>query len=66
MQHYANLIVFFSIFIVFTLLPGGLVGRGLVHIMDDHKVDTFITLSSPLNGQYGGIIPNIFVIIKKC
>lgn len=32
---------------------GGIVGRGLIQTMDNHKVDTFIALSSPLNGQYG-------------
>lgn len=32
---------------------GGLVARGLIQTMDDHNVDTFISLASPLNGQYG-------------
>jgi len=32
---------------------GGLVGRGLISVMDNHNVHSFIALSSPLNGQYG-------------
>ncbi|XP_035683878.1 lysosomal thioesterase PPT2-A-like isoform X2 [Branchiostoma floridae] len=32
---------------------GGLICRGVLESMDDHNVDTFISLSSPLMGQYG-------------
>ncbi|XP_060045517.1 lysosomal thioesterase PPT2 isoform X2 [Erinaceus europaeus] len=32
---------------------GGLVCRALLSVMDDHNVDTFISLSSPQMGQYG-------------
>nr|XP_039251353.1 lysosomal thioesterase PPT2-A-like [Styela clava]XP_039251354.1 lysosomal thioesterase PPT2-A-like [Styela clava] len=32
---------------------GGLIARGLIQTTDDHNVDNFIALSSPLNGQYG-------------
>nr|XP_022321647.1 lysosomal thioesterase PPT2-A-like [Crassostrea virginica] len=33
---------------------GGLVCRGLLSTLQDHNVDTFIALSSPLAGLYGG------------
>lgn len=36
------------------LLPGGLVCRALLSVMDEHNVDSFISLSSPQMGQYGG------------
>ncbi|XP_012890459.1 PREDICTED: lysosomal thioesterase PPT2 isoform X2 [Dipodomys ordii] len=32
---------------------GGLVCRALLSVMDEHNVDTFISLSSPQMGQYG-------------
>ncbi|XP_026303903.1 lysosomal thioesterase PPT2 isoform X1 [Piliocolobus tephrosceles] len=32
---------------------GGLVCRALLSVMDDHNVDSFISLSSPQMGQYG-------------
>ncbi|XP_065071843.1 lysosomal thioesterase PPT2-B-like [Rhopilema esculentum] len=32
---------------------GGLVCRGIIEMMSDHNVDTVITLSSPLLGQFG-------------
>lgn len=32
---------------------GGLIARGIIQTTDNHNVDTFIALSSPLNGQYG-------------
>ncbi|CAH1272583.1 PPT2 [Branchiostoma lanceolatum] len=32
---------------------GGLICRGVLESMDNHNVDTFISLSSPLMGQYG-------------
>ncbi|XP_068106387.1 lysosomal thioesterase PPT2 isoform X2 [Hyperolius riggenbachi] len=32
---------------------GGLICRGLLETIPDHNVDTFISLSSPLMGQYG-------------
>ena len=35
------------------LISGGLVCRGIVEMMPDHNVDTLITLSSPLFGQFG-------------
>ena len=28
--------------------------RAIIETMNDHNVDTFIALSSPLMGQYGG------------
>lgn len=37
------------------VLPaGGLVCRALLSVMDEHNVDSFISLSSPQMGQYGG------------
>jgi len=33
---------------------GGLVCRALLSVMDEHNVDSFISLSSPQMGQYGG------------
>ena len=36
------------------LFAGGLVCRALLSVMDDHNVDSFISLSSPQMGQYGG------------
>ena len=38
-----------------TIIAGGLVCRGLLSTLQDHNVDTFIALSSPLAGLYGGI-----------
>ncbi|CAK8674919.1 unnamed protein product [Clavelina lepadiformis] len=32
---------------------GGLIGRGLIQTSNEHKVNNFIALSSPLNGQFG-------------
>nr|CAB3265120.1 lysosomal thioesterase PPT2-A-like [Phallusia mammillata] len=32
---------------------GGLIGRGIIQTTDHHNVDSFIALSSPLNGQFG-------------
>lgn len=32
---------------------GGMLGRALIESWEDHNIDTFITLSSPLMGQYG-------------
>lgn len=32
---------------------GGLICRALLSVMDEHNVDTFISLSSPQMGQYG-------------
>lgn len=32
---------------------GGLICQGVIET-SDHNVDTFIALSSPLNGQFGG------------
>ena len=34
---------------------GGLTVRAILETMDDHNVDSFISLSSPQMGQYGGI-----------
>lgn len=34
-------------------LLGGLVCQGLVQDVDGHNVHTLVTLSSPLNGQFG-------------
>lgn len=34
---------------------GGLTVRAILQTMDDHNVDSFISLSSPQMGQYGGI-----------
>ena len=37
------------------VLPaGGLVCRALLSVMDEHNVESFISLSSPQMGQYGG------------
>lgn len=36
------------------LPPGGLVCRALLSVMEEHNVDSFISLSSPQMGQYGG------------
>lgn len=32
---------------------GGILARAIIQTTDDHNVDTFISLSAPLNGQYG-------------
>ena len=36
------------------LAPGGLVCRGFLEAYADHNVKNFISLSSPLAGQFGG------------
>ena len=36
------------------ILSGGLVARGIIQSTDNHNVNNFIALSSPLNGQFGG------------
>lgn len=38
----------------FVFLAGGLVCRGILSTLPDHNVQTFISLSSPQAGQYGG------------
>jgi hypothetical protein len=35
------------------IIVGGLICQGLLSLLQ-HNVDTFIALSSPLAGQYGG------------
>ena len=32
---------------------GGLICRGVISKLKNHNIDTFISLSAPLNGQYG-------------
>jgi palmitoyl-protein thioesterase len=49
-----DLSVFKSLLNVDVLPSGGLVCRALLSVMDEHNVDTFISLSSPQMGQYGG------------
>lgn len=42
---------------------GGLICQGIVEYCDDHNVDTFIALSSPLMGQFGGMFIILYVIL---
>ena len=37
----------------FKASKGGLICRGVISKLKNHNIDTFISLSAPLNGQYG-------------
>ena len=37
----------------FKAVKGGLICRGVISKLKNHNIDTFISLSAPLNGQYG-------------
>ena len=42
-------------YVIFLFLSkGGIICRGILETMSDHNVHTFIALSSPQMGQYGG------------
>jgi palmitoyl-protein thioesterase len=36
------------------MITGGIMARGMIETMSDHNVNTFVSLSSPQMGQYGG------------
>ena len=42
---------------------GGLVCRGIIETMPDLNVSTFVSLSSPQAGQYGGMFTKRFSFI---
>lgn len=43
-----------DVFYLICLCQGGLICRGILSTLADHNVQTFISLSSPQAGQYGG------------
>lgn len=44
---------------------GGLICRGIIESMPDINVSTFVSLSSPQGGQYGGIVRLRFSLITQ-
>ena len=54
--NFQNLLLLLIRFLLISLFyAGGLTVRAILQTMDDHNVDSFISLSSPQMGQYGGI-----------
>lgn len=49
------LLLLICFLLIFLFYAGGLTVRAILQTMDDHNVDSFISLSSPQMGQYGGI-----------
>ena len=47
-------VYFENIWHLFVITTGGLTVRAILETMDDHNADSFISLSSPQMGQYGG------------
>ena len=43
-----------SSFLYTYVFAGGLVCRGIIQAFPNHNIHTFISLSAPLMGQYGG------------
>ena len=47
-------VYFENVWYLFVLTTGGLTVRAILETMDDHNAESFISLSSPQMGQYGG------------
>lgn len=52
-------------FFLICLCLGGLICRGILSTLADHNVQTFISLSSPQAGQYGGRYNIFFLLLSN-